>query len=397
LGGMERGRGGKMRGDSKLCGLVKEGFLRPVLIIGIVLVNLFCFAETTRAEFICGPFEVKLKMNEGEFLEKYSLATGYKTKSWRWNLNAVLYEPMAYDRQSYLKSLVKFKTDTNWWLGGEGRYSFEPACDYWRLRLFSEKRNTKSWSANLWNNMEWRRTNSGYTLAEYAYYEYGGRVRWTPWKKLKLKSELTKRVKDYDTSPNSWTKYDLLVEGKTGYGRHNLEITYKETTGKYPDNAWGNYLSNTLGADWVWDLSDFARIRVDHRRLFKKWGDGKRRIERNYLGVLEYPRGRDLTLGWMVGHKATSGQLVLIDEVKEEDMEAHTRIGLRINKVFSAAQHRVTVELFEREKKEETVAGVMAILRLNCGAFRWECGLAPWGGFNYSAEKGYWIKVRYYF
>jgi hypothetical protein len=360
----------------------------------------FCFTSGAGAGFVAGPVEVKVKEQEGEFLRKYDLAATYKAKDWRWNLDAVLYDPMSYQRLSRVKNTFRFRTESGWWLGGEGSYSFEPACDYWWLRLLTEKRNTKSWSWKLWSDGEWRLTNTGYTLDEYSYSEHGVRVGWTPWKKIRCTGQLTKRVKDYAVSPNSWRKYDLRTEGKGSYRNHDLIVAYTESSGTYPENAWGNYWSNSVGVDWAWQITPSTRVRLDHSRRFQEWGNGKQRRERDFLAVVEYPKSATFTVAWMYGVKESVGQLVLIDEVREEDADLRSRIGLRLTKDLpgprASVKNRIRAELFQKAKEEGEEYGWLLIMSFNYGDIRWELGLAPQGGFGYSAEKGYWIKAKYY-
>jgi len=367
----------------------------------LCVLTIFSCAEGVGARFIAGPVEVKLKEQEGEFLHKYDLAVAYKAKNWRWSLDTVFYDPMSYQRLSRVKNAVRIKTKGGWWVGGEGSYSFESACDYWRLRFLTEKRNTKSWSWKLWSDGEWRQTNTGYSLDEYAYSEYGLGVGWTPWKKFRLTGELTKRVKDYATSPNSWTKYNLVTEGRSRHKNHELTVSYKEASGVYPENAWGNYWSNSWGVDWSWKVAAFAGVRLDHTQHFQQWGNGKQRRERDFLAVLECPKGNTFTVDWMFGVQKSVGQLILVDEVREDDADFRSRMGLRFTTEFPARhglkKHRVRAELFRKLREDGEECGGMLNIILNYPNLRWELGLAPWGGFNYSAEKGYWIKATYYF
>ena len=175
----------------------------PVFLLCVL--TIFSCAEGVGARFIAGPVEVKLKEQEGEFLHKYDLAVAYKAKNWRWSLDTVFYDPMSYQRLSRVKNAVRIKTKGGWWVGGEGSYSFESACDYWRLRFLTEKRNTKSWSWKLWSDGECARptpdihwTNTPIPSMDWASGGHRG--------KIPSSGELTKRVKDYATSPNSWTK-----------------------------------------------------------------------------------------------------------------------------------------------------------------------------------------------
>jgi hypothetical protein len=90
----------------------------------------------------------------------------------------------------------------------------------------------------------------------------------------------------------------------------------------------------------------------------------------------------------------------LIDEVREEDADLRSRIGLRLTKDLpgprASVKNRIRAELFQKAKEEGEEYGWLLIMSFNYGDIRWELGLAPQGGFGYSAEKGYWIKAKYY-
>ena len=367
-----------------------EKILNTALILGV----LFFGAGRAGAAWEPGPFVWKGKWREGDFFSRTGWSLTYRTGDARWNWSLVYNEPSSDDRLSYLDTSFRKRAGGAWWYGTGGRLSTQPACDYRELRLFLENTARTSWSGRVWAEGQQRLTSSSSSLNEYSYGELGVRVRRREGGFLWL-TELKMRQKDYQTTLNSWRKYHLETGGDARLSNHFLSLRYRESTGEYPDNTWNNEWSNTWIVKWEWTVTGgntFLAVRSS--RLLREWGENKKREEWEITGSLEHPRTPESTVSWMAGYREAVRRDLYPGEEEEERDDPGFRWGVRWKGVFPGG--KVRTELFQARKGEEIREGALFIIQLEGEKIRCQLGLAPWGGFNPSEEKGYWVEMRYY-
>lgn len=382
-------------------GLFSKGlfFKGLLLACGLILTN----PGVAGAAWQPGNLVWKVKHQEEEgFSTRVAYSSGYRTPDLRWNWRLVYNEPSADDRLSFFRTEVRKRAIDNWWYGGWGRFATQPACNYLGARLFLERTGSRSWSGRLWGEREQRvipgkSAHVSSRLDEYSYHETGVRIRLrrTGFSWL---GELRGREKEYRRlTKNSWRKLQLETGGEHRAGAHFFSLRYRESTGVYPQDAWKNEWGNYWNLRWEWQINNQTRLVTRGSRLFREWGEGKQREEWEITGVLEYPRSPEMTAAWMLAYRqAVRRDYWEYDPDDEEEWEEPGfRAGLRWQRVFPGC--RVQIELFRLWQAEKVRHGIFLLLRGGEKKYRWQVGIAPWGGFNSSAEKGYWVETRYYF
>lgn len=374
-----------------------------VILLRVVLgaFSMMICAVSVQAGETIDPIDLKIKMKDEKMIYRMGFGWGYQRPNFSMTWDFVFYEPSTDAQLSYIKIAARQKTSTDWWYGGEWRFSSQPRSDYQRFRLSLEKAQRRSWSFSLWKEYEKRQTGIKSTLHEYAFQELGMRGSWYLCQWFSLSGELKKREKDYETSPNSWVKYDLSTTGEAKFGDQSLSLSFKESTGEYPDNAWGNYWSNGFGGEWQWRISPISSLQIKGARSTKEWGDGKGRIEDSYSGTLEFPKSGAFTLSWLGSYKQSHGwwegeREEDSGEDPTEDLKGWRRLGVRLEKERGPFTFRSETFHGWEQGAEKAVSGWLLIIRWDKGKTRWELGVTPQGGFNLSEEKGYWIRMRYY-
>jgi hypothetical protein len=382
---------------------VKKGtllFKGLLLVGGLILIN----PGAAEAAWQPGNLTWKNKYQEGEgFYTRAAYNFGYRIPDLRWNWRLVYNEPSADDRLSLLQTEVRKRAKGNWWYGGRGRFSTQPVCNYLATRFFLENTSRRNWSGRLWGEEERRvipgkRTHVSSRLDEYSYHEAGARIRLRR-AGFSWLGELKGRQKEYRRlTKNSWRKLQLETGGEHRSAGHFFSLRYRESTGVYPGDAWKNEWGNYWNFRWEWTINDRTHLVARGSRLFREWGENKQREEWEITGILEYPRSPEMTTGWMLAYRQAVRrdywEYDPDDEVEERE-EPGFRAGLRWQRVFPGC--RVRIELFRHWKAEQVREGALLVLRGEKKKWRWQLGIAPWGGFNSSAEKGYWVETRYYF
>ncbi|NLW09329.1 MAG: hypothetical protein GX036_05670 [Firmicutes bacterium] len=380
---------------------VKKGALLKGLLLagGLLLFN----PGVAGAAWQPGNLTWKNKYQEEEgFFTRAAYSFGYRTRDLRWNWRLVYNEPSADDRLSFLRTEARKRAGGNWWYGGWGRFATQPACNYLGARLFLENTSRRGWSGRLWGEGEERmiraRPHLSSRLDEYSYREAGARIR-LRWAGFSWLGELKGREKEYRRLvKNSWRKLQLETGGEHRWGGNFFSLRYRESTGVYPENAWKNEWGNYWNFRWEWKINDRTHLVTRGSRLFREWGEGKQREEWELTGILECPRSPEMTVGWMLAYRKAVRRDYWEydpDDEEEEREEPGFRAGLRWQRVLPGC--RVRIELFRHWQAEQVREGILLVLRGGEGKWRWQVGIAPWGGFNSSAEKGYWVETRYYF
>lgn len=368
----------------------------------VILISVFfLFSAVVQAEIIFDPVDLKIKERVDGGYSRLAFGWGYRVTDLRWNWDFAFYEPASDDYRTYLQTIIKKRVWSNWWGGGGWRFSTQPAANYQWIRFFAEKTQRRSWSYAVWGENEWRfiNKNKSSTLDEYTYQEAGLRAKWNSPGGLSWMGEIKRREKDYHTSPNSWLKYYLETEGSGRFANHLLTLRYLERTGEYPDNAWENYWGSTVGAEWEWVIAPDCKLELKGSWSGEEWGDAEVRKKRSFALVFAYPRTEETTITWMGSLRDSWGKDPVPDEENMEGEEekapdVYFRLGVRLETAFSPFSLRA--EVFHGEEKELSLTGGLIIIRIDGGNILWELGLAPQGGYNYSAEKGYWIRIKYY-
>lgn len=378
----------------------KEALLRGLLILGGLL---FISTVEAGAAWQPGNLTWKNKYQEEEgFFTRAAWRFSYRIPDLRWNWSLVHNEPSSDDRLSYLQTDVRKRVrQGNWWYGGRARFSTQPACNYLGARFFLENTSRLSWSGRLWGEGEWRMIpgaraqNTSSRLDEYSYHELGTRIRrrnagfsWL--------GEIKGRQKDYRwVTKNSWRKLQIETGVERRSAGYFFSLRYRESTGVYPENDWKNEWGNYWNFRWEWKINENTRLVTRGSRLFREWGEDKRREEWGVTGILEYPRSPKMTACWMLAYREAVRRDLYFDDEEEEREDPGFRAGFRWQGVLSGC--RVRMELFRAWKAEDVREGVFLVFRGEEGKWRWQVGIAPWGGFNSSEEKGYWVETRYYF
>ena len=348
-----------------------------------------------RGEWRVDPLALKLKWAEEQTQILLGGGWGYYDPAFRWTNDLRWRNNAAPTQPVYYKTQLRRRIGSDWWWGLAGRYAVAPTCDFRWAEVALEKTLARPWALRVWGAGEWRRVRSGGTLEDYDWQLIGSRLRWRPLPPLQWKSELTRETKTYPSPQKSSVKTALNNEVALRFAPHTFYGRWAESVRVYPENAWKNYYYRSLRLEWNWDISNTAYFEGNCGYNQQSQGSGKTSGKLQITGILDYPSTREYKLSWLCSAAKT-----VVDEfsipVEEEDElpAADWRFGLRWQDLTPPLTLRM--ELFGIRDEGEITGGWAARLQGHQRRFRWTLGLAPRGGFYPSAEKGYWVEIKYY-
>lgn len=342
------------------------------------------------------PVNFKVKSKEEQIYYTLGGGGGYYLPDFRWVSTFRWKNPADTSQPSYLKTGLRRRIINDWWISAEGKYSLAPTCDYRWAELKLEKTLAKPWSFHTWGSGEWRRAATDSTLENYDLTMIAACLRWRPWKGCLWKGEVSSEHKSYETPSKSSQKMALSNELAYRLNNHNLKCTISESTREYPHNSWINYWYKSRRVEWSWKLAPRTVLTTKcgwNRRIS---GTGKESGKLELTGIFDHPRSPKNTVSLMISAtKITAVYEPLSEEVEQESFPfSNLRGGIRWVKTVSPFSFRG--ELFGVQKDDSWELRCMLKTQLETEKIRWVLGLAPWGGFYPTDEKGYWLEVRFY-
>lgn len=363
-------------------------------VIGILLV--FTAPLAVRGEWRADPLAVKLKWGEEQAQIQVGGGWGYYEPAFYWTHDLRWRNDAEPDRPSYYQTQLRRRISRDWWWSLAGRYAVAPVCDFRWAEVALEKTLARPWGFRVWGTGEWRRVKGGGTLEDYDWHLLGSRLRWRPLTPLQWQSELTREAKTYPAPQRSSVKTVLRNELALRFAPHTFSGRWAESVRVYPANAWKNYYYRSLRLAWNWEISDNAYFEGNCGYNQQSQGSGKTTGKLQITGVLAYPSTREYKVSWL----CSAAKMVVaefpfpVEEEEEELPPAGWRFGLRWQDLTPPFTLRA--ELFGIWDEGILTGGWAARLQGHWWRTRWTLGLAPRGGFYPSAEKGYWVEVKYY-
>ncbi|HHW12879.1 MAG TPA: hypothetical protein GXX33_07760 [Firmicutes bacterium] len=361
----------------------------------VVVLTVFVLPLPISGEWRADPLSIKLKWAEEETQVLLGGGWGYYAPAFRWTNDLRWRNNASPTQPVYYKTKWQRRIGGDWWWSLAGRYAVAPTCDFRWAEAALEKSLARPWAFRVWGAGEWRRVNSSGTLEDYDWQLIGFRLRWRPFTPIAWTGELTREEKNYPSPGKSSVKTALSNEVTFRFAPHTLYGRWAESVRVYPEDAWKNYYHRSLRLEWNWDISNNAYFEGNCGYNQQSQGSGKTSGELQITGILDYPSTREYKLSWLwSAAKTVAAEIPLTEEEEEELPAAGWRFGLRWQDL--TPPYTLRVELFGQWQEGELTGGWAARLQGHHGRFRWTLGLAPRGGFYPSAEKGYWVEVKYY-
>lgn len=341
------------------------------------------------------PLAIKYKWAEEQAQILVGGGWGYYTPAFRWTNDLRWRNNAAPTQPVYFKTQFRRRIERDWWWDLAGRYAVAPTCDFRWTEVALEKTLAQPWALRIWGTGEWRRVNSGGTLEDYDWQLIGSRLRWRLLPSLQWKGELTREAKTYPSPQRSSVKTAVSNEVMLRYAPHTILGRWAESVRVYPDNAWKNYYYRSLRLEWKWKIGNNAHFEGNCGYNQQNHGSGETGGKLQMTGIFDYPSTREYKLSWLCSAtKTVVAEIPLPEEEEDELPAADWRFGLRWQDL--TPPYILRMELFGKWNEGKLTGGWAARLQGHQRRFRWTIGLAPWGGFYPSAEKGYWIEVKYY-
>lgn len=348
------------------------------------------------AEWRLDPVTSKIKWAEDETQVLTGGGWGYYTPDFRWTSDLSWRNNATPTQPIYYKTQLQSRIVKDWWWRVAGRYSTAPTCDFRWAEVTLEKTLARPLAFRAWGLGEWRRGNDRGRLDDYDLYLLGARLRWRPLASFQWNGELTNEQKIYPSPPKSSAKTALSNEVTLRFNPHTLLGRWAESIRVYPENAWKNYHHRSLRLEWTWNIRQNTVFTANCGYNHQSQGSGKEGGKLQMTGILDYPSTREYKLSWLWSRAKA---IAAYDpSLPEEDGSALSAAAWRIGVRWQDFTPPLTLraEVFGEWEEGKLTGGWAARLQGIYRRIRWTLGLAPRGGFYPTAEKGYWVEIKYY-
>ncbi|NLW55278.1 MAG: hypothetical protein GX050_01425 [Firmicutes bacterium] len=377
--------------------------LSSTMFLPVCLLFCFLFAVPAGAqgEWRSDPVHFKYKIKEEETFSAFGGGWGFYAQHYRWTTDLKWRSRPTTTEPLSFRTELRRRVLADWWLKAGGKYGYAPTCDFRWVEFELEKTQAHPLSVRTWGSGEWRRVFPGARIEDYDRQLIGISLRWRPKPTLRWKGEFMLEDKTYPTPSRSSRKLALRHEFASRFTHHRLTGIYANSTREYPRNPWINYSYRSFRLEWVWAAGDRIDITAKSGLNYRRSGNGKEGGKLDLTGIYEYTYSPGRTVSGLLSASKVIAAYEPLPEDVEEDTKAESfpfsniRCGLRWREKIHPFLLRT--ELFVVYKEALFDWGGMLNLQVEVGKVRVRLGLAPKGGFYQTAEKGYWVEVRYYF